>query len=152
MKQIEGQLSLFDNVKLELPPIPKEKYKGIKGISQIVYELKQYTVTAYRKPGDKLERFNCVMNGAYFQDFWGGGWLYSIKEIESYEEAKVIITKEMSKGFWGKGKPFISENGNINPCPWTEKCRTYKIGCQGVSWWCGKEGICYGNDHRKFDT
>ena len=27
-------------------------------------------------------------------------------------------------------------NGNIAPCPYREKCTTYKIGCQGISYWC----------------
>lgn len=27
-------------------------------------------------------------------------------------------------------------NGNIAPCPYREECRTYKVGCQGISYWC----------------
>lgn len=33
-------------------------------------------------------------------------------------------------------------NGNIQPCPYREECRTYKIGCQGISYWCNnKDGM-----------
>ena len=27
-------------------------------------------------------------------------------------------------------------NGNIAPCPYREGCSTYKVGCQGISYWC----------------
>lgn len=33
----------------------------------------------------------------------------------------------------------IADNGNIKPCPYTDKCPTYPIGCGGVSFWCGRE-------------
>ena len=32
-------------------------------------------------------------------------------------------------------------NGNQTPCPYTNKCGTYGIGCHGESWWCKQEGI-----------
>ena len=35
-------------------------------------------------------------------------------------------------------------NGNIKPCPYVEQCSTYKIGCNGESWWCKQKGIGYG--------
>lgn len=35
----------------------------------------------------------------------------------------------------------FAENGNIKPCPFTDNCMTYKIGCQGESWWCKQRGI-----------
>ena len=31
---------------------------------------------------------------------------------------------------------FLGENGNIKPCPFRESCRTFKIGCQGQTYWC----------------
>lgn len=30
----------------------------------------------------------------------------------------------------------IAPNGNITPCPYREECRTYGIGCKGISYWC----------------
>lgn len=36
----------------------------------------------------------------------------------------------------------IAYNGNIMPCPYREDCRTYKIGCNGYSYWCNNaEGM-----------
>lgn len=32
-------------------------------------------------------------------------------------------------------------NGNISPCPYTEECSTYGVGCKGESWWCNQKGI-----------
>lgn len=31
------------------------------------------------------------------------------------------------------------QNGNIAPCPFTDKCKSYKVGCQGISYWCKQE-------------
>lgn len=30
----------------------------------------------------------------------------------------------------------IAPNGNITPCPYRDNCRTYNIGCKGMSYWC----------------
>lgn len=27
-------------------------------------------------------------------------------------------------------------NGNIAPCPYRKKCKTFMIGCKGQSYWC----------------
>lgn len=36
----------------------------------------------------------------------------------------------------------IAYNGNIMPCPYREDCRTYRIGCDGYSYWCNNaEGM-----------
>lgn len=30
----------------------------------------------------------------------------------------------------------FKENGNLAPCPHRQDCQTYKVGCQGISYWC----------------
>lgn len=30
----------------------------------------------------------------------------------------------------------IAKNGCIMPCPYRDRCPTYKIGCQGGCYWC----------------
>jgi hypothetical protein len=32
----------------------------------------------------------------------------------------------------------FKENGCIAPCPYTDKCTTYGVGCQGGCYWCGR--------------
>lgn len=32
----------------------------------------------------------------------------------------------------------FKENGCIAPCPYTDKCITYGVGCQGGCYWCGR--------------
>lgn len=32
----------------------------------------------------------------------------------------------------------FAQNGCIKPCPYREKCNTYKIGCGGKCYWCGR--------------
>lgn len=29
-------------------------------------------------------------------------------------------------------------NGNISPCPWSDKCLNHPCGCSGYSYWCGR--------------
>ena len=42
----------------------------------------------------------------------------------------------------------FAPNGNLSPCPYRLECRTYGIGCQGVSYWC-KNGEEMRIDNRK---
>ena len=32
---------------------------------------------------------------------------------------------------------FFADNGYIMPCPYTNRCTTYKVGCAGLCYWCG---------------
>ena len=33
---------------------------------------------------------------------------------------------------------FLAPNGFIKPCPYREECSTYKVGCKGLCYWCGR--------------
>ena len=86
MKQIDGQISLFDKPKY--PECRWDLLKGVKGVSEVKDLLPKYMVTAYRKPErENIESFMCYVNGCCFQDYWFGGWCYSFKdEVISWRE------------------------------------------------------------------
>lgn len=85
MKQIDGQLSLFEELKE--PPIDKSIFNGIKGISEIEYKLPHYKVT-FKYTDDckfKYAKKVCIYEGNHnWHSF--DGWIYKTSEIESYEE------------------------------------------------------------------
>lgn len=37
-----------------------------------------------------------------------------------------------------QGQFIFVENGCISPCPYTDCCLNFNIGCRGLCWWCGR--------------
>lgn len=56
------------------------------------------------------------------------GYPMLVKDIRKYLLIGEYITKQVA----------VSDNGYISPCPYTEDCNTYSIGCNGGTYWCGR--------------
>jgi hypothetical protein len=125
MKLLKGQLSLFDFMDDDEPK-----------------EDERFPVAEFDKLFRVGSRFLNGSNVVEITDMRKGELSAQIRNITlekngKYVGARYYINKE-SYGTWYLG---IAENGNVMPCPYRQKCRTYQIGCFGISHWCGKEGF-----------
>lgn len=125
MRQIKGQITLFDLFADddEIEDEPKysiAEFDARFGIgSQFLNGKNVVEITNIRKGERNAE----IKNVSLEQKGW-------------YVGARYYINKE-SFGTWYLA---LAENGNVMPCPHSDKCSTYKIGCYGLSYWCGKYG------------
>jgi hypothetical protein len=127
MKEIKGQLTIFDLFRDD-------------------------TEEEFDEPGYSIEEFDEKFGVG--SRFWNGNNVLEITNIRKGEQSAEIknVTLEqkgwyvgsryyLNKESFGKWYLGIAENGNVMPCPYKGKCRTYKVGCYGMSHWCGQEGI-----------
>ena len=125
MKLLKGQLSLFDFMDDDEPEederFPVAEFDKLFRVgSRFLNGKNVVEITNIRKGEQNAEIKNVTLEQK--------GW---------YVGSRYYINKS-SYGTWYLG---IAENGNVMPCPYRQKCRTYQIGCFGISHWCGKEGI-----------
>ena len=123
MKLLKGQLSLFDfmddDEQEEDERFPVAEFDKLFRVgSRFLNGSNVVEITNIRKGEQDAEIKNVTLEQK--------GW---------YVGARYYINKE-SYGTWYL---CIAENGNVMPCPYQQKCRTYQIGCFGISHWCGKE-------------
>ena len=123
MKQIKGQISLFDLV--DEPKEMEERFsiaefdRRFRVGSRFLNGKNVVEITNIRKGEQNAEIKNVTLEQK--------GW---------YVGSRYYINKS-SYGTWYLA---LAENGNVMPCPHREKCNTYKIGCYGISYWCGRYG------------
>lgn len=51
---------------------------------------------------------------------------------------RALMEKQKLSSCFGLQLSF-AENGNITPCPYTNKCLNYPAGCSGHSFWCDRK-------------
>lgn len=125
MKQIKGQISLFDLMDVEEDEEDKPRFsiaefdRRFRVGSRFLNGKNIVEITNIRKGEQSAEIKNVTLELK--------GW---------YVGSRYYLNKE-SYGTWYLG---IAENGNVMPCPHKDKCMTYKVGCFGISYWCGRYG------------
>lgn len=127
MKLLKGQLSLFDFMDDDEPE-----------------EDERFPVAEFDKLFRVGSRFLNGSNAVEITNIRNGEQNAEIKNVTLeqkgwYVGSRYYINKS-SYGTWYLG---IAENGNVMPCPYKHKCNTYKVGCYGISHWCGQKGIGY---------
>lgn len=132
MKQIKGQLSLFDLAEEDPEDEPSftiAEFDNRFGIGNRFINGKDVVeITNIRQGELSAEIRNVTLEQK--------GW---------YVGARYYINKES----FGKWYLAIAENGNVMSCPHSDKCSTYQIDCYGLSYWCGKHGKEFGNGHTR---
>ena len=125
---LKGQISLFDMMEVDdVDDEPEEEQR--------------YSISEFDKQFGVGSRFLNGKDVVEITDLRQGELDAEIKNVTLeqkgwYVGARYYLNKE-SYGKWYLG---ITENGNVMPCPHKEKCMTYKVGCFGLSYWCGRYG------------
>jgi len=125
---LKGQISLFDMMEVDESEEDEEDEPS-------------FTITEFDKLFRVGSRFLNGKNIVEITNIRKGELDAEIKNVTLeqkgwYVGARYYLNKE-SYGKWYLG---IAENGNVMPCPHKEKCMTYKVGCFGISYWCGRYG------------
>lgn len=127
MRQIKGQISLFDLMDVEKdeeeePSFTIAEFDRLFRVgSRFIHSEKPYIAEIT----DLMEgEINCQIKSITNE---ARGW---------YVGERYYMNKES----YGKWYLALAENGNVMPCPHKEKCMTYKVGCFGISYWCGRYG------------
>ena len=128
MKQIAGQMSLFDMMEVD----ESEEYEEDEPSFTIAEFDKLFRVGSRFMNGKNIVEITNIRNGEQDAEIKN----VTLEQKGWYVGARYYLNKE-SYGKWYLG---IAENGNVMPCPYKEKCMTYKFGCFGISYWCGRHG------------
>lgn len=123
MRLIKGQITLFD-----LIDEPEEEEPSF----SIAEFDKTFRVGSRFINGRNIVEITNLRNGELDAEIKN----VTLEQKGWYVGARYYINKE-SYGTWYLA---IAENGNVMPCPHKEKCQTYKVGCFGISYWCGRHG------------
>lgn len=123
MKQIKGQLSLFD--------LAEEDPEDEPSFTIAEFDNRFGICSRFINGKDVVEITN-IRQGELFAEIRN----VTLEQKGWYVGARYYINKES----FGKWYLAIAENGNIMPCPHSDWCQTYKVGCFGISYWCGRYG------------
>lgn len=134
MKQVKGQITLFDL----FPPD-----------DEVDDEDERFPIVEFDRRFRVGSRFINGRNIVEITDLRKGELDAEIKNVTLEQKGWYVGSRYyLNKESFGKWYLGIAENGNVMPCPYKGKCRTYKVGCYGMSHWCGQEGIGMKGDEK----
>lgn len=131
MRQIKGQITIFDLSSDDDEIEDEPKY------SIAEFDARFGVGSRFINGKDIVEITN-IRHGELFAEIRN----VTLEQKGWYVGSRYYINKES----FGKWYLAIAENGNVMPCPHKEKCMTYKVGCFGISYWCGMYGKEQAND------
>lgn len=125
MKQIKGQMSLFDLFQED----EEEEQDELFPIEEFD---RMFSVGSRFINGKNIVEITNLRNGELDAE---------IKNVTLEQKGWYVGTRYyINKESYGKWYLALAKNGNVMPCPHKDKCMTYKVGCFGISYWCGRHG------------